>query len=160
VQAQPGFVIEEVVVYIHPMTFLLGLSVSVCRRQANAYIGESLKESGSPRHVGTCIDPSAMHGTSAHSLHTILAALVLLRKRTCGKKRVRNCVTVGCKERRGGWAGGSALRLEESGNGYAQHFLRGNERRDCYSRHYQEKPQHMISDDSEDGARAAISSAI
>jgi hypothetical protein len=97
VQAQPSFVVEEVVVYIHPMTFLLGLSVSVCRRQANAYIGESLKESGSPRHVGTCIDPSAMHGTSAHSLHTILAALVLLRKRTCGKKRVRNCVTVGCK---------------------------------------------------------------
>jgi hypothetical protein len=52
------------------------------------------------------------------------------------------------------------LRLGVSGNEYAQHFLRGNERRDCYSRHYQEKPQHMISDDSEDGARAAISSAI
>lgn len=47
--------------------------------------------------------------------------------------------------------------LEGSGTGYAQHFLRGNERRDCYSRHSQEKPQHMISSDSEDGARAAIS---
>lgn len=35
--------------------------------------------------------------------------------------------------------------------------MRGNERRDCYSRHYQEKPQHMISDDSKDGARVAIS---
>jgi hypothetical protein len=49
------------------------------------------------------------------------------------------------------------LGLEGSGTGYAQHFLRGNERRDCYSRHSQEKPQHMISSDSEDGARAAIS---
>jgi hypothetical protein len=49
------------------------------------------------------------------------------------------------------------LRLEGSENEYAQHFLRGNERRDCYSRHFQEKPQHMIFGDSEGGAQAAIS---
>lgn len=79
------------------MAFLLDLNVSVCELLANAWIGKSLRESGSPRHAGTCIDPSATRGTSVHSLHTILAALVLSRKRTCGEKRVRNCVTVGCK---------------------------------------------------------------
>jgi hypothetical protein len=87
-------------VYIHAMAFLLELSVSVYKRQANAWIGRSWRKGGTPRHAGTCIDLSAMHGTSVHSLHTILAALVLLRKRTCGKKRVRSCVTVGCKSDR------------------------------------------------------------
>lgn len=46
---------------------------------------KSLRESGSPRHAGTCIDPSAMHGTSVRSPHTILAALVLSLRRICEK---------------------------------------------------------------------------
>ena len=76
-EAQSSFVVKEVVVYIHAMAFLLELSVSMDEGQANARMGGSLRESGSPRHAGTCIDPSAMHGTNGHSLHTILVALVL-----------------------------------------------------------------------------------
>ena len=92
-----------------------------------------------------------MHGTSVHSLHTILAALVLLRRRICEKKKVRNCGTVGCNNDEGDEPARARWGNERSGTGYAQHFLRGNERRDCYSRHSQEKPQHMISSDGEDG---------
>lgn len=140
-------------VHVHSMAFLLGSNVSVCESLANAWTGRSLGKSGSPRHAGTCIDPSAMRGTSVHSLHTILAALVLSRKRICGKKRVRNCVAVGCKNDKWmGWRKRVGARWG-GGNGYAQHFLRGNQRRDCYSRHSQKKPQHMISSDGEDGAR-------
>jgi hypothetical protein len=96
------------------MAFFLGSNVSVGGIPANARIGKSLRESGLPRHAGTCIDPFAMNGTSVHSLHTILAALVLSRERICGKKRVRDCVTVGCKNNKvDGLASGSALRLEE-----------------------------------------------
>jgi hypothetical protein len=73
------------------MALLLYLDVSMRGRQANAWEGAKAKEreteSGPPRHAGTCIDPSAMHDTNVHSLHTILAALVLSLRRICREKK-------------------------------------------------------------------------